>query len=120
MAFPSDLGGASPSTRRLVFPIVGVTLVAVAVLLGAVATGLAHWGHSVCTTDPTVVSAERQALRRHLLLIWLTASSVPAVLAVAARATHRLVTPWAALSSMLALVAWYAAHSAEPSTWCLF
>ena len=110
----------APPSRRMAFVVFGVLLVAAALVGGVVATVVASWATSWCNDSVATVNAHRQALRLDALLVWLVATAVPVLIAVAARRRHRRIWPWAAIAGVFLLIALAMTLSIEPSKACLF
>ena len=104
----------------MAFVVVGGLLVAAALVGGVVATVVASWVNSVCNDSAAVVNAHRQALRLDALAVWLMATAVPVLIALAARRRNRRIWAWTTLAGVFLLIALTMTLSIEPSRFCLY
>lgn len=113
-------GEAPPPKSRAWFPVGGVAATGVAGVGAVFLTAVASWLDSVCGDPAAVVAAHRDALRLHLLVIWVVAAGVPACVAGLAKVRRRSMLPWIAAAVVVFGIGLGIALSAQPQTWCVF
>jgi len=75
---------------------------------------------TVCNDPPSVINAHRNSLRISVIVVWVIAAGVPALVAGLAKVRERATLPWVVAAVAMVGVGLAIALTIRPSTWCLF